>query len=65
MNIKQLRAAKGMTVQELADRAGLSKRTVEDIIRRDDCMISNTIKLAKALGATLDELCRSKDEENN
>jgi len=65
MNIKQLRAQKGMTVQELADKAGLSKRTIEEVIRRDACSVATAIKIADALEVTLDELCRSKDEENN
>lgn len=58
MNIKNIRAAKGMTVQQLADAAGISKRTLEDILRRGDCLVSNAVKLADALGVTLDELCR-------
>lgn len=58
MNIKEIRAEKGMTVQQLADAAGISKRTLEDIIRRGDCLVSNAVKLADALGVTLDELCR-------
>lgn len=58
MNIKEIRVEKGMTVQQLADAAGISKRTLEDIIRRGDCLVSNAVKLADALGVTLDELCR-------
>ena len=34
MRLKELRIEKKMTVQQLADAAGLSKRTVEDILRR-------------------------------
>lgn len=63
MRIKELRIEKGMTVQQLADAAGLSKRTVEDILRRGDCVVSNAIKLADALGVTLDELCRDQTAE--
>ena len=62
MRIKELRQSKGLTVQQLADAAGLPKRTVEDILRREDCLVSNAIKLADALGVTLDELCRDKTE---
>ena len=60
MNIKNIRAEKGMTVQQLADAAGISKRTLEDILRRGDCLVSNAVKLADALGVTLDELCRDE-----
>ena len=61
MRLKELRIEKKMTVQQLADAAGLSKRTVEDILRRGDCSVSNAIKLATALGVTLDELCMDSD----
>lgn len=58
MNIQKYRKEKGMTVQQLADAAGLPKRTVEDAMRRDTCSVTTAIKLADALGVTLDELCR-------
>ena len=61
MRLKELRIEKKMTVQQLADAAGLSKRTVEDILRRGDCSVSNAIKLARALGVTLDELCMDSE----
>jgi len=58
MNIQKYRNEKGMTVQALADAAGLPKRTVEQAIHRDTCSVKTAIKLADALGVTLDELCR-------
>jgi plasmid maintenance system antidote protein VapI len=58
MNIQKIRQEQGLTVQQLADKSGLPKRTVEEIIRRDKCTVDNAIKLADALGVTLDELCR-------
>ena len=63
MNRKKLRLEKGFTVQQLADIAGLPKRTVEDAMRRDTCSVRTAIKLADALGVTLDELCRDKPEK--
>lgn len=63
MNIQKIRKEKGLTVQQLADMSGLSKRTLEEIIRRDKCTVDNAIKLADALGVTLDELCRTPKEE--
>lgn len=62
MNTQAIRKEKGLTVQELADLAGLPKRTVEEIMRRDACTVENAIKLADALGVTLDRLCRDKPE---
>ena len=35
MNLKKIRMEKGLTVQQLADLAGLPKRTVEETVRRD------------------------------
>ena len=62
MNLKKIKTERGLTVQQLADLAGLPKRTIEDIMRRGDCLVSNAIKLADALGVTLDELCRDNTE---
>lgn len=58
MNIQKYRKERGMTVQQLADAAGLPKRTVEEAIRRDTCSVTTAIKLADALQVTLDALCR-------
>lgn len=62
MNLQKYRKERGMTVQQLADAAGLPKRTVEDILRRGDCLVSNAIKLADALDVSLEALCRDEDE---
>lgn len=61
VNVQKLRIEKGFTVQQLADLSGLSKRTLEEIIRRDKCTVDNAIKIADALEVTLDELCRTED----
>lgn len=63
MNVQRIRNERGMTVQQLADAAGLPKRTVEEIMRRDKCTVDNAIKLAKALNVTLDELCITNEKE--
>jgi transcriptional regulator with XRE-family HTH domain len=62
MNLKKIRMEKGLTVQQLADLAGLPKRTLEETARRDTCSVRTAIKLADALGVTLDELCRDASE---
>lgn len=58
MRLKELRTEKGFTMSQLSEKTGLPKRTLEDIQRRGDCLVSNAIKIADALGITLDELCR-------
>lgn len=60
MNLKAIRTEKRMTISKLSELTGLSVRTIEDIQRRGDCLVSNAIKLAGALGVTLDELCITK-----
>lgn len=60
MNLKQLRRERGLTVPKLSELSGVPKRTIEDIESRDDCRVSTAIKLADALGVTLDELCRER-----
>lgn len=63
MNLKQIRNEKGITLVQLHEMTGIPKRTIEDIQRRGDCVVSNAIKLADALGVTLDELCRGRTDE--
>lgn len=60
--ITELRTQKGWTIQQIADMAGLPKRTIEEVLHRDTCSVKTAIKLADALGVTLDELCRDKTE---
>lgn len=60
--LKEHRQKKGYTVPKLAEASGLSQRTVEDIQRRGDCLVSNALKLAEALGISLDELCKKPNE---
>jgi transcriptional regulator with XRE-family HTH domain len=62
MNLKKIRTEKGITIPKLVEQTGIPKRTIEDIQKRGDCLVSNAIKLADALGVTLDELCRDASE---
>ncbi|MDE5557849.1 MAG: helix-turn-helix domain-containing protein [Ruminococcus sp.] len=63
MNLKQIKNDRGLTLQQIADMAGLPKRTVEEVLRRDTCSVKTAIKLADALGVTLDELCRDRTDK--
>ena len=62
MRLKELRIEKGLSVPKLSELSGLSRRTIQDIEKRDDCMVSNATRLANALGVSLDELCRTKED---
>lgn len=43
---------------QLVELSGLSRRTIQEVEKRDTCSVNTAIKLADALGVTLDELCR-------
>ena len=63
MNLKEIRTTKGITVPQISNLSGIPIRTIENIQRNGDCLVSNAIKLADALGVSLDELCRDKAED--
>ena len=63
MKLKEARTKHGVTIPQLSEDTGIPKRTIEDIQRRGDCLVSNAIKIADALGVTLDELCRDQAAE--
>lgn len=55
MKLKKIRLEQGLSVPKLSEKAGISRRTIEDIEKRGDCRLSTAKELAKALGVTLDE----------
>ena len=63
MNVKIIRNQQGLSARKLSDLSGVPLRTIEDIERFDRCKVDTAIKLADALGVTLDELCRNKTTE--
>ena len=58
MKLKKIRLDKGLSVPQLEELSGVPRRTIQDLEKRDDGRVSTMIKLADALGVTLDELCR-------
>lgn len=58
MNLKKIRLEKGLSVPQLVELSGVPRRTIQDLEVRGDGRVSTLIKLADALGVTLDELCR-------
>jgi len=60
MNLKAIRSEQGISQAKLSRLAGVPLRTIQDIERFDECKISTAIKLADALGVTLDRLCRTE-----
>ena len=52
-----------LSLRALSELSGVSQRTIEDIERFDRCKVDTAIKLADALGVSLDELCRNLPEK--
>lgn len=58
-NLRQLRAERGISQEELADRAGLHRIYVESVERSErNISIDDIAKLADALGVEASELLR-------
>lgn len=58
MKLKEIRTNKGLSVPQLVELSDVPRRTIQDIEKNNECKVSTAIKLADALGVTLDELCR-------
>lgn len=58
MRLKEIRLERELSVPLLSALSGVSRRTIQDLEARGDGRISTALKLANALGITLDELCR-------
>ena len=64
-NVKRIRAARGLTQEELAERSGFSQQYLSDLERgRRNPTIVSLWELAQALGATPVELIAPDDEAN-
>lgn len=55
--IKEHRLKKGLSVPNLVELTGISRRTIQELEKRGDCLVSNALKIAEALGITLNDLC--------
>ncbi len=62
MQLREIRQEKKLSVPQLANLSGLSRRTIQEVERRNECTVSTAKKLAAALGVTLDELCKDEIE---
>ncbi|MBR2087315.1 MAG: helix-turn-helix transcriptional regulator [Oscillospiraceae bacterium] len=63
MNLRTIRKDAGLSVPELSRRSGVPIRTIENIERNNNATVVVAIKLADALGVTLDELCRDTPDK--
>ena len=63
VRLKEIRTEKGLSVPKLVELSGVPRRTIQDLEARGDGRVSTAIKLADALGVTLDERCRDEAAE--
>lgn len=61
--LRKILTERGCSIASLARDSGLSRRTIEDVLRRGDCRISTARIIADTLHCTLDELYPSEAEE--
>lgn len=59
LKLRELLQEHNTTIAELVRASGVSRRTVEEVLRRGDCRISTARVLCDALGCTLDEFYTS------
>lgn len=56
LKIKEIRLEKGWSVPKLAEESDVSRRTIQDLEKRGDCMLSTAARLAAAMGVTLNDI---------
>jgi len=54
--IKEFRKKAGISVPKMSKLTGIPIRTIEDLEKRGDCLVSNALKIANVLGVKLDDL---------
>lgn len=54
--VKAMRRKKNMTLEELASACGISTSTLSDIEHGADPRVSHAIRLARALGASVEDI---------
>ncbi len=61
LELKRIRLEKGLSVPKLSELSGIHRRTIQDIEKRGDCMLSTACTLANALGVTLSDLVSTEE----
>ena len=54
--IKAYRLRAKISVPKMAELTGIPMRTIEDLEKRGDCLVSNALKITNVLGITLNDL---------
>lgn len=61
--IKEHRQKAGISVPKMSELTGLSRRTIQDLEKRGDCLVSNALKIAEVLGLKLDDFLTPPDNK--
>ncbi len=61
--IKEHRQKAGISVPKMSELTGLSRRTIQDLEKRGDCLVSNALKIAEVLGLKLDDFLTPPDDK--
>ena len=59
LKLRELLDAQNITIAELVRVSNISRRTIEEILRRGDCRVSTARAICDTLGCTLDEFYTS------
>ena len=62
--IKEYRLKAGISVPKMVELTGISRRTIQDIEKRGDCLVSNALAISQALGLTLNDLLTPPAEDH-
>jgi transcriptional regulator with XRE-family HTH domain len=65
MKLKEIRNSKNLTFAKLSELSNVPLRTIQDIERNGDCRYSTLVKLADALGVSLDDFRDNKNPLTN
>lgn len=61
---KAYRLRAKISVPKMSALSGLSIRTIEDLEKRGDCLVSNALKITDALGITLNDLLAPPSDDD-
>lgn len=60
LKIREIRLEKGLSVPRLSELSGVSRRTIQDLEKRGDCMLSTAVKLVAAMDVSLADIWEEK-----
>ncbi|MBC8612061.1 helix-turn-helix transcriptional regulator [Massilimaliae timonensis] len=64
LKLREIRISKGISVPKLVELSGVPRRTIQDIEKRGDCMLSTAYQIACALNVSLSEIYYEDNAED-